>query len=82
MLTNFIRTYDGDSMETWEQAITLAAQSDDEMLREDGILATAFAMVHIGRVEYSGNDWAFFDRVRDYTDQYGYDLTWDYPLFP
>lgn len=82
MLTNFIRTYDADSMEAWEKAITLAAQSDDEMLREDGILATAFAMVHIGRVEYDGNDWVFFDQVRDYTDQYGYDLTWDYPLFP
>lgn len=82
MLTNFIRTYDGDSMETWEKTVALAMQSDAEMLREDGILATAFAMEHIGKVEYEGNDWSFFDTVKASADRYDYGLTWDYPLFP
>lgn len=82
MLTNVIRVCDSSNLAAWEETITLAAQSDKEMLREDGILAIAFALVHMGRIEYSGNDWDFFDEVCAYRDQYGHDLTWDYPLFP
>lgn len=81
MLTNFMRVYDKNSLLEWEDIISLAAESEQEMKREDGILAIAYAMVHMGKIEYSGHDWEFFDEVGTYMDTYGYDLTWDYPLF-
>lgn len=82
MLTNFMRVYDESRLSEWENTISLAAQSDKEMKREDGILAIAYALVHMNRIEYSGSDWEYFDKVGAYIDTYGYDLTWDYPLFP
>ena len=82
MLTNFMRVYDESRLSEWENTISLAAQSEQEMKREDGILVIAYAMVHMDKIEYSGNDWEFFDTVGAYMDTYGYDLTWDYPLFP
>ena len=45
MLTNLIRLWDEDRVNEWEELIALAAASDEEMRREDGILATAYAMV-------------------------------------
>lgn len=81
MLANFMRAYDESNLAKWEDTISLAAESDKEMAREDGILLIAYAMVHMGKIEYSGHDWDFFDKVGAYMDTYGYDLTWDYPLF-
>ena len=77
-----MRVYDESRLSEWENTISLAAQSEQEMKREDGILVIAYAMVHMDKIEYSGNDWEFFDTVGAYMDTYGYDLTWDYPLFP
>lgn len=82
MLNNFMYTYDESRFGEWKETMSLAAESDAEMAREDGILAIAYAMVHMGKIEYSGHDWAFFDMVGEYMDTYGYDLTWDYPMFP
>lgn len=82
MLTNLIRIYDESCLEQWEKTISLAAESDDEMNREDGILAASYAMVMMGKVEYSGADWPFVEKVQEHMEHYGEGLTWDYPLFP
>lgn len=49
MLTNLIRIWDPSRLGEWEQIISHAAQSDESMTREDGILATAYAMVLMGQ---------------------------------
>ena len=82
LLTNVIQACDEEHIEEWEKTISLAAESNQEMLREDGILATAYALVHMGKIEYSGANWDFFEEVQEYMNTFGYDLSWDYPLFP
>lgn len=81
MLTRMIRAYDESLLESWEKTIAVAAQTDDEMLREDGILATAYAMAQMGKVEYSGNDWSFIDQIQTHMDDDNITLSWDYPFF-
>jgi len=82
MLTNVVCAYDESLNDMWQDTISLAAQSDSPMRREDGILAAAYAMTAMGRVEYSGNDWAFFDQVQQHMNEDNHALSWDYPLFP
>jgi len=81
MLTNMVRIWDESRLSEWEETISLAAASDEEMQREDGILATAYAMALMGKLEYSRTDWTFFEKVQEHKDN-GIALTGDYPQFP
>lgn len=48
MLTNLISIWDESRLGEWEEIIAQAAESDEEMQREDGILATTYAMRLMG----------------------------------
>ncbi len=82
MLTNLIRIWNEDRLGQWEEIVAPAAESDGEMRREDGILATAYAMVLMG-VDAPEN---FFhldiDPVMEQLDGNADAPSWDYPLFP
>lgn len=82
MLTRLIGAHDETLLGAWQEKTALAAQSDTEMRREDGILAVAYAMAEMGVVEYTGSDWDFFDQVQQHMNADSHALTWDYPLFP
>ncbi len=82
MLTNLIRAWDESRLEEWDDIISLAAGSDEEMLREDGILATAYAMVLMGENEPSGFFLLDPDLIMNQMDSNGDTPSWNYPLFP
>lgn len=82
MLTNLIRIWNPSRLGEWEQIISHAAQSDESMTREDGILATAYAMVLMGQ----NRPGAFFhtdiDRLMETMSLEAERPSWNYPLFP
>lgn len=83
MLTNLIRIWDESRLGEWEEIIALAAESDEEMQREDGILATAYAMVLMGQ-NAPGTDSLHLD-IDQIMEQLPGEIdtpSWDYPLFP
>lgn len=82
MLTNLIRIWDESRLEEWEDTIALAAASDEPMLREDGILATAYAMVLMGANTPEGFSHTDIDAVMENLDSNGDQPSWSYPLFP
>ena len=82
MLTNLIRLWDEDRVNEWEELIALAAASDEEMRREDGILATAYAMVLMEKNAPGDFFYLDIDEVSKQLDSNGDTPTWDYPLFP
>ena len=82
MLTNLIGVWDESRLEEWEEIIALAAESDEEMQREDGILATAYAMVLMEQNAPENFFRLDIDAVMEQLDGNGDTPTWDYPLFP
>ena len=87
MLTNLIRIWDESRLGEWEEIIALAAESDEEMQREDGILATAYAMVLMGQNAPGADSLHLdIDQIMDQiTEQLPGEIdtpSWDYPLFP
>ena len=83
MLTNLIGIWDESRLGEWEEIIALAAESDEEMQREDGILATAYAMVLMGQ-NAPGEDSLHLD-IDQIMEQLPGDIdtpSWDYPLLP
>lgn len=82
MLTNLIGVWDESRLEEWEEIIALAAESDEEMLREDGILATAYAMVLMEKNAPEDFFHLDSDAVMEQLEGNGDTPTWDYPLFP
>lgn len=82
MLTGLIGIWDESRLGEWEETIALAAGSDEEMRREDGILATAYAMVLMGENEPEGPFLQDIDQVMEQLDGNGDAPSWDYPLFP
>ena len=82
MLTNLILIWDESRLDAWEEIIALAAESDEEMRREDGILATAYAMVLMGQNEPENFCHLDIDSVMEQLDGNGDAPSWDYPLFP
>lgn len=82
MLTNLIALWDESRLEEWEGIIALAAASDEEMQREDGILATAYAMVLMGADVPENFFHLDIDPVMAQLDGNGDAPSWDYPLFP
>lgn len=82
MLTNLISIWDKSRLGEWEKTIALAAESDEEMQREDGILATAYAMVLMEQNAPENFFHLNIDPVMEQLDSNGDTPTWDYPLFP
>lgn len=82
MLTNLIAIWDASRLEAWEKIIAPAAESDEEMQREDGILATAYAMVLMEQNVPENFFHLDIDPVMEQLDSNGDTPTWDYPLFP
>lgn len=82
MLTNLISIWDKSRLGEWEKTIALAAESDEEMQREDGILATAYAMVLMEKNAPEDFFHLDSDAVMEQLDNNGDTPTWDYPLFP
>ncbi len=82
MLTNLIGIWDESRLEEWKHIIALATESDEEMLREDGILATAYAMVLMEKNTPEDFFHMDVDQVMEQLDGNGDAPTWDYPLFP
>ena len=82
MLTNLIRIWDESRLDEWKNIIALAAESDEEMRREDGILATAYAMVLMGADAPENFFHLDIDPVMEQLDDNGDTPSWDYPLFP
>lgn len=82
MLTNLISIWDKSRLGEWEKTIALAAESDEEMQREDGILATAYAMVLMEQNAPENFFHLDIDPVMEQLDSNGDTPTWDYPLFP
>lgn len=82
MLTNLISIWDKSRLGEWENTIALAAESDEEMQREDGILATAYAMVLMEQNAPEDFFHLDIDFVMEQLDSNGDTPTWDYPLFP
>ena len=82
MLTNLIGVWDESRLDEWEETIALAAGSDEEMQREDGILATAYAMVLMEKNAPEDFFHLDSDAVMEQLEGNGDTPTWDYPLFP
>ena len=82
MLTNLIGIWDESRLDEWNETISLAVASDEEMLREDGILATAYAMVLMEKNAPEDFFHLDIDAVMEQLDDNGDTPTWDYPLFP
>lgn len=82
MLTNLIGIWDESRLDEWKNIIALAAESDEEMRREDGILATAYAMVLMGADAPENFFHLDIDPVMEQLDDNGDTPSWDYPLFP
>lgn len=82
MLTNLIGIWDESRLDEWKNIIALAAESDEEMRREDGILATAYAMVLMGADAPENFFHQDIDPVMEQLDNNGDTPSWDYPLFP
>lgn len=82
MLTNLISIWDKSRLGEWGKTIALAAESDEEMQREDGILATAYAMVLMEQNAPENFFHLNIDPVMEQLDSNGDTPTWDYPLFP
>ncbi len=82
LLTNLVRIWDKNKLSEWKKKIALAAVSNKEMHREDGILATAYAMVLMGANRLD----AIYDNTiqisQEEIDLQMKDLSWNYPLFP
>ena len=81
MLTNLVALWNESKLPEWKTTIAAAAQSDDEMRREDGILELACAMVLMGQNEPGFGD-ADVDRIMAEVDPHSDMPSWDYPLFP
>ena len=82
MLTNLISIWDKSRLGEWEKTIALAAESDEEMQREDGILATAYAMVLMEQNAPENFFHLDIEPVMEQLDSNSDTPTWDYPLFP
>ena len=82
MLTNLVGLWDENRLGEWTEIIALAAESDEEMLREDGILATSYAMILMGKNSPEDFFHLDIDAVMAQLDSNGDSPTWDYPLFP
>lgn len=81
MLTNLICIWDETRLGEWEGSISQAAESDEEMRREDGILATAYAMALLGTTAPEDFYHLDIDAVMEQLDSNNDAPTWDYPLF-
>lgn len=82
MLTNLIGIWDESRLGEWEEMIALAAESDEEMQREDGILATSYAMGLMGLNAPESFFHLDVDQVMDQLEGNGDSPSWDYPQFP
>lgn len=82
MLTHLIGIWDESRLDEWKNIIALAAESDEEMRREDGILATAYAMVLMGADAPENFFHLDINPVMEQLDGNGDAPSWDYPLFP
>lgn len=82
MLTHLIGIWDESRLDEWKNTIALAAESDEEMRREDGILATAYAMVLMGADAPENFFHLDINPVMEQLDGNGDAPSWDYPLFP
>lgn len=82
MLTNLIRIWDESRLGEWEQIISRAAQSDEPMTREDGILATAYAMVLMGQNHPEDFFHTDIDRIMETMSLEAEQPSWNYPYFP
>ena len=82
MLTSLIRMWDENRLPEWEKLISLAAASDQEMRREDGILQIAYAMVLMDAATLDD----FYDDISDARmeelNACIQEPSWNYPYFP
>ena len=82
MLTNLIRIWDESRLGEWQEIIALAAQSDETMVREDGILAASYAMVLMGKNEPGPFFHTDIDRIMEQMSLEAERPSWNYPYFP
>lgn len=82
MLTGLIARWDDSRLEEWEAVLARAAGSGAEMRREDGILATAYALVFMGVDSPEDRPHRDIDPVLEQLDSGRDTPSWDYPLFP
>lgn len=81
MLTKQVGLWNESRLGEWTEIIALAAESDEEMLREDGILATVYAMILMDKNSPEDFFRLDIDAVMAQLDSNGDSPTWDYPLF-
>lgn len=82
MLTNLIGIWDESCLGEWEEMIALVAESDEEMQREDGILARSYAMGLMGLNAPESFFHLDVEQVMDQLEGNGDSPSWDYPQFP
>lgn len=76
---NMIAVYNKDLCVEWEETAKLAFESDDEMLRQHGMLALLYAAKTMGLADYNG---LFQYKETHMPDEPWDSMLWDYPMFP
>lgn len=83
MLTNMIAAWDASRLPEWKKIIAAAGASNEEMHREDGILALSYAMALMGITSLDGySNLAGSELSQEELDKQLPDMSWNYPLFP
>ena len=88
VLTRIVELWNKDSIERWQEITALAANSQEPMQREDGLLMLSYMWIMMGKG--SEHVYGYLDEVvnpdvyrpQEFVDAQWSLLSWNYPYFP